>query len=67
MKLISIDEVLRKADERYAAAKQAAGMDLRCAAPEALPRIQSDQAKAIAAVIVDEVNARLAALAGWEP
>lgn len=66
MKLIDIDEVLRKADERYADAKMAAGMDLRYAAPEAMPRIQSDQVKAIAAVIVDEVNARLAALAGWE-
>lgn len=66
MNLIDIDEVLRKADERYVDAKMAAGMDLRYTAPEMMPRIQSDQVKAIAAVIVDEVNARLAALAGWE-
>ncbi len=66
MKLIDVDEVLRKANKRYVDAKMAAGMDLRHAAPEMMPRIQSDQVKAIAAVLVDEVNKRLEALAGWE-
>ena len=66
MKLINVNEVLEKANTKYARAKMDKGVDLRYAAPEAMPRIQSDQVKAIAEVLVEEVNARLAALAGWE-
>jgi hypothetical protein len=41
-------------------------VDLRYTAPEAMPKIQSDQVKAIAEALVEEVNVRLAALSGWE-
>ena len=66
MKLISTDEVIEKANVKYAQAKMDKGVDLRYTAPEAMPKIQSDQVKAIAETLVEEVNARLAALAGWE-
>lgn len=66
MKLISTDEVIEKANVKYAQAKMDKDVDLRYAAPEAMPRIQSDQVKAVAEALVEEVNTRLAALAGWE-
>ncbi len=66
MKLISTDEVIEKANVKYAQAKMDKGVDLRYMAPEAMPKIQSDQVKAIAEALVEEVNVRLAALSGWE-
>lgn len=66
MKLISTDEVIEKANVKYAQAKMDKGVDLRYTAPEAMPKIQSDQVKAIAEALVEEVNVCLAALSGWE-
>lgn len=66
MKLISTDEVIEKANVKYAQAKMDKGVDLRYTASEAMPKIQSDQVKAIAEALVEEVNVRLAALSGWE-
>lgn len=66
MKLISTDEVIEKANVKYAQAKMDMGVDLRYTAPEAMPRIQSDQVKAVAEALVEEVNTRLAALSGWD-
>jgi hypothetical protein len=66
MKLISTDEVIEKANVKYAQAKMDKSVDLRYTAPEAMPKIQSDQVKAIAEALVEEVNVRLAALSGWE-
>ena len=66
MKLISTDEVIEKANVKYAQAKMDKGVDLRYTALEAMPKIQSDQVKAIAEALVEEVNVRLAALSGWE-
>lgn len=66
MKLISTDEVIEKANVKYAQAKMDKGVDLRYTAPGAMPKIQSDQVKAIAEALVEEVNVRLAALSGWE-
>jgi hypothetical protein len=66
MKLISTDEVIEKANVKYAQAKMDKSADLRYTAPEAMPKIQSDQVKAIAEALVEEVNVRLAALSGWD-
>ena len=66
MKLIDVNDVLERANKKYVRAKIDKGMDLRYTAPEMMPSIQSDQAKAIAEALVEEVNFRLSALAGWD-
>ena len=66
MELLKLDDVLEKADAHYAAAVAGqCGVDIRYAAPETLPRVESRQVKALAAALVDEINLRFAALAGW--
>jgi len=66
MKLIDKNEVLEKANLKYAQAKMDKGMNLMYAAPEMLPTIQSDQVKAVVEVLVEEMNLRLSALSGWD-
>lgn len=67
MKAISTNDVLDRANAIYAASVAAElGIDPAYAAPETLPKIESRQVKAVAAALVDEINLRLSALAGWE-
>ena len=65
MNLISAEAVMEKANQKYVKAKMNSGLDLRCTAPELLSVIHSDQVKAVAEALVDEVNLRFAALTGW--
>ena len=67
MKAISTNDVLDRANAIYAATvAEQCGVDIKYAAPETLPKIESRQVKAVAAALVDEINLRLSALAGWE-
>lgn len=68
MKLLNTNEVLELADSLYAGmVAEQVGVDVRYAAPETLPRIESRQVKAVVAALVSEVNKRLSALGGWTP
>ena len=66
MKLLNVDEVLALADKRYAQEVIDSGIDLRHAAPETMPKIESRQVRALARALVEETNKRLAALGGWD-
>ena len=59
MKLIDIHEAVREAETRIAQALAARGQEYS-------PVVLDEVMIAIMSTIVDEVNARLAALAGWE-
>ncbi len=57
MELIKVEDVLAKANEKYIDSKIKKGLhDPRYCPPECRPQIQSDQIKALAAVLVDEIN-----------
>lgn len=66
MKLLSLDATMALADRIYAQEVLGSGADLRYAAPETMPRIESRQVRAVAAALVEEVNKRLSALGGWD-
>ncbi len=58
MKSLDINTILDRADVLYASEKlkHLPASDIRYLAPEQLPRIQSDQVKALAAALVEALN-----------
>ena len=64
MELIKLDDVMEKANEAYA--REVLGIQRHRLPPANRPKIESRQLKAVAKVLIDEINARLGALAGWE-
>ena len=51
-------KLLEEADIEYTRFKQARGLDLSYCAPEALPRIQSDQVKAVLMVLAKHLGGK---------
>lgn len=67
MKLISTDEVIEKANAKFSASMKSAMEGLPVPFDLPMPSsIENLQVLAVTEALVEEVNARLAALAGWE-
>lgn len=51
-----LEQVFKKINEEYCIFKEAKGIDFAYTAPEALPRVTSDQVKAVIQIFTDMMN-----------